>query len=211
MSARNSVGASASQRLVVAAGACPAGWVTAGARAMGRLLSGRTAAQRAPRGGSKRSSCAKSQQLRRRSMTHWRAIGMRADCKRLMGEVHMRDGREVPQPPYGKIKAARCGPVGWLRSVGISAPWREVRLSPHPAFSEKARRVNGRRTSRPDASGLPAIREGRSVALRGFQPFGSSFGSWHTVTMACPHKTRRLAGPPISAAVDLAGDPGRER
>jgi hypothetical protein len=45
----------------------------------------------------------KSQRLARPLMTHWRAIGVPADCRRLTAEA----GRGAARPPYGKIKAAR--------------------------------------------------------------------------------------------------------
>jgi len=151
--------------------------------AAGELLGiERTAARPASRVSLTRIGIARSQHFYRRSMTRWHAIGVPDDCGR---SVAWQDG-EVPQPPYGRIKAARCGPVGRMGNAGMSVLWRDVHFSPQPAFSENARRINARHTSRAKALSTPAVRADRSVALRVFRPFGSAFVPWHTVARACP-------------------------
>jgi hypothetical protein len=161
----------------------------------GRLVIDHAAPLRTARAESSRIVFAKSRQFYRFLMVLWQVSSARADRRRLTG-LRTRRWGQADRPPYGKIKAARCGPVGRLRSVGMPAPWRDVRSSSQPAFSEKARRINARHTSRAVASGLPAVRATRSVAPRVFRPFGSAFGSWHTVAMSCPREFRQFVARP---------------
>jgi hypothetical protein len=161
-----------------------------------RLVIERAAAPRAARLDLKRTFLAESQQFDRALTTHWRTVGMRARGRRMTSGPHIRLGGGADQPHYGKIKAARCGPVGWPKNTGISAPWNEVHFSPRPAFSDNAGKIKAGRTSRAAALSKLAVRAGRSVPPRTFRPFGSALGSWHTAAMACPDKSRQFVASP---------------
>jgi hypothetical protein len=133
----------------------PDGSVPASGAAKRRLVIECTTTLRAARVDSKRLVFAKSQQFNRLLTTLWRTFGVRADCRLLIDEARMRRGSGAARPPYGKIKAARCGPVGWLKSARISAPLHEVHFALQPPFSDNARKINVRRTSREVASRQP--------------------------------------------------------
>jgi len=168
MTARSDVGGDVPARLAVAAPAYPDVSVTARTAARARLMDLRIA---------------RSRHLYHRSMADWSGAGVNVHCRHLAGQAHVRQAREAPRPRYGKIKAARCGPVGWLRKAGISAPCNEVHFSPQPAFSDNARRINARHASRLVARGQSAIRARCSVASRVFRPFGSLLVPWHTAAV----------------------------
>jgi len=155
----------------------------------------------------KRVVFAKSQQFDRPLMTLWRTVGVRVDCRLLMDEAPIPQGRGAARPHYGRIKAARCGPVGWLKKSGISAPCNEVHFSPQPAFLDSARRINARRTSRARAWSTSAVRARLSVVSRAFRPFVSTLVTWHIAAKACPHKSRQ----PVGLLRGSAGGPGCER
>jgi hypothetical protein len=162
----------------------------------------------------KRVVFAKSQQFDRPLVTLWRIVGVHVDCTCVIRETRTRQerGSDRPdRPPCGKIKAAKCGPVGWPKKTGISTLCNEVHFSPRPAFSDSARRINARRTSRAGAWSSSTVRARRSVVSRAFRPFGSSRVSWHAAAMVRPHQTRRLASPLRGSASGFVGRPGREK
>jgi len=183
MLVRGDIGDDVRARLAAAAPGYPGALVAAG-----ELLGiQRTAARSASRVSLTCVGIARSQHSYRRSMTRRHAIGVRDPCGR---SVARQDG-EALRPHYGKIKAARCGPVGWLKKVGTSAPWNEVHFSPRAALPDNARKINARHTSRARALSTSAVRADRSVAPRVFRLFGSAFVSWHTAA-----KVGSLAGGP---------------
>ena len=100
------------------------------------------------------------------------------------------------QPNYGKIKAARCGAVGRLESVGIAVPANEVHFSSQPGFSDNARKINARSTSCEATWGTSAVTAAPRVVPRTFRPFGSAPGAWHIAAVTYPHKFGRLVDGP---------------
>jgi hypothetical protein len=148
---------------------------------------------------------AKSQQFDHALSALPQIVGARIDCRGLTNEARVRRRREADRPdrsPYGRIKAARCGPVGRVKQVGISAPWHEVHFARQPASSENVKKINAWLTSRAVAWSTSAA--GRSVAPRILRPFCSTRVPWHTVAMARPHKSRQLTGQLRSSAGNLA-------
>jgi hypothetical protein len=104
----------------------PAGAATSSRRAEPRIAGKDYGTPCAARVELERIASAKSQQFDRPLMTLWRTGGVHADYRHLTGETRTRQGRGTDRPPYGKIKAAQCGPVGRGRSAAISASWRDV-------------------------------------------------------------------------------------
>jgi hypothetical protein len=206
--ARNNIGDDAPLRLaVLAAGYLDESMTASGLRrevAKGLAIE-RAATLRPARVVPKRIVFAKSQQFLRRLTTLWRAVGVRIDRRRLTGEARIRQGRE----------AARCGPVGWLKSAGILALCRKVHFAAAACiFGERKKDQCWAHLvcDSPDTfDRVGTSAAARSVAPRAFRSFASSQVSWHTADMACPHQSRRLVGPPRSSAGDIAGGPGRER
>jgi len=192
MAARNNVGDNAPLRLAVSA---VAGSMMAGGAAKGRLVIERTMTLRAARIDATRIVFAKSQQFARPLMTLWHAVGMHANCECLTREARLWWRRGTGRPAYGKIKAARCGPVGWIESIGISAPWSEVHFAPQPAFSNNARKINARCTSHAAAWINSAVRACSSVAQRVIRLFGAALMSWHTAAMARSQKWSAASWP----------------
>jgi hypothetical protein len=207
--ARNNIGDDAPLRLaVLAAGYLDESMTASGLRrevAKRRLAIERAATLRPARVGPKRIVFAKSQQFDRRLTALWRAVDVRIDRRRLTGEARIRQGRE----------AARCGPVGWLKSAGISAVCREAPFDAAACiFGERKKDQCSAHLvcDSPDTfDRVGTSAAARSVAPRAFRSFASSQVPWHTADMACPHQSRRLVSPPRGAAGDIAGGPGRER
>lgn len=160
----------------------------------------------AARVASKRIASAKSQRFDRPSITLWRAVGVRAECRRLASKT----GSGADRPSYGKIKAARCGPVGWLDKVEISEARREVHFrSAALIFEERKKDQFSAHLARAVAWGTSAACRG--VARRVLRPFCSALVSWHAATMACPHKPCQFTGHLRSLARGLVGGPGRKK
>jgi hypothetical protein len=142
---------------------------------------------------------AKSQQFDRPLMTLWIDV------------APIPQGGPTARQHHGRIKAAKCRPVGWLKKSRVPGPCKEVHFSPQPAFSDSARKINARCTSRAATWSASAVTAHPSAAQRAFRPFGSTLVSWHIAAKACPHKTRRLAGLLRSSPDGPAGGPERER
>jgi hypothetical protein len=85
------------------------------------------------------------------------------------------------RPAYGRIKAARCGPVGRLKKVGTSGPWHDVHFETQPAFFQNRNKISVRRTSHSKPSCA--------------RPTDASPMSRHTSHDRLDHRCRTTAGP----------------
>jgi hypothetical protein len=202
--------------------AIPALFVTGRRWATERLGIERTAARAAPQVSLARIGFVRPQHFRRRPMTRRRAIGVQVDCRCGAVGRSERTGiswswREVHFPPqpafldyaggingrYTSCALAIAAPTngrqdksaafgrahvaGWIEVICWHVAW--------PCWRFRRERQSFQQAQRHRRSYCDQLESG-SVAPRALRPFCSGQVSWHTVTMARPHKSRRFVSGP---------------